>query len=139
MKKVLKSALLVALLVAVFATLTGCGKKEDSNKLVGVKEFTDEGMFGKYTETAEVTFENDMAKKIVMSMEFEDSKKAETIKGLYSLGAKEGIELKVEGNKFIMEMDAEAFCKEQRIAYNKDNCSREALEKKLKDDGYTIK
>ena len=137
MKKTAKSILLVMIMAVTLFALTGCGGK----KLVATKSNEDD-FFGKYEETIEVTFKNDKADKITITMEFEDEDKAEGIASLYKLSSSEdleGVEVESKGKKLIMTMDAKAFAEQEGMEDNDDSLSRDSIKKSLEEDGYKVK
>lgn len=146
MKKTAKSILLVMLMAVLVFALTGCGSNNDSkeeekkaNTLVATKAESDD-YFGDYTEIIEITFKDDKAETITMTMDFDSEETAEGLAAIFSLASSEdmeGIETKQEGTKFMMIMNAAAYAEQEGI--DETQLSREYLEQSLKDEGYEIK
>lgn len=139
MKKTLKATVLALVMGLVIISLTGCG----SNKLVATKTTEDETM-GNYKEEITITFKNDKADTVQMSMEFEDEKIAEGMYGIFSLGMSmdetgelEGMDVKQDGKKLIITMDSKAFAESEEVS--EEDMTKEALKKALEEDGYTVK
>lgn len=140
MKKVLKSSILVVIMVALLLSLVACG----GNKLVATKEEEDSA-FGKYTEEMVVEFKNDKVSTVEMSMIFDKEETAEGMYSLYNLGlsmANEedkpaGMEVKQDGKKLTIKMDANAYAKEQSVS--DEELTKEAVKKSLEEAGYTVK
>lgn len=133
MKRTVKSALLLAVLAVILFALTGCG-----NKLVATKTESD-SMFGEYKETVEVSFKNDKADKIKMTMEFEDEDKAKSLAELYELaaGSIDGLEVEQKGKKVTITMDPDTFAEEEGL--DEDELTKESIKKALEEAGYTVK
>lgn len=146
MKKTIKGLLVLILMSVVLLGMTGCEsetskKKKDedkSDKLVASR-YEEDSYFGNYEETVEVSFKNDKADKIVMTMEFEDEESASTIAGYYEMAksSMEGIDVESEGKKIILSMDAKTYAEESDI--DEDELSRENFKAELEEAGYTIK
>ena len=134
MKKTVKSVLLMLVMAVMLFALTGCG----GNKLVATRDVSEDDTFGNYKETIEVTFKDDKADKITMTMEFEDKEKAEAIASVYKLAGDEleGVETEQKGKKFIMTMSAEAFANEEGFD---ESLSKDDLKKALEEEGYEVK
>ena len=117
--------------------LTPSLSKNDT--LIATKSENDSSM-GKYEETVEITFDNNKAKTVKFTMEFDDEKNAESVASMLKYAADdESKDMKVEtkGKAVIASMDIESFVDMEDI--DDEDLTREALEKELKDDGYTIK
>ena len=104
MKKTAKSLLIVMIMAMVLATLTGCGdkksdkeKKSDSNTLVATKTLNDSTL-GTYKETVEISFENDKAKKVTITMDFESEKDAESAEAMLKYVAQVSENISFERN-----------------------------------------
>ncbi len=146
MKKTAKSILLVMLMAVLVFALTGCGNKNDKKKeeekkdtIVGTREQNDD-YFGNYTEEIEIEFKEDKADKITMSMIFDSEETAKGLAAIFALTSSETegkMEIKQEGNKFMMIMDAAAYAEQEGI--ESEQLSKENLKKSLEDEGYTIK
>ncbi|MCR5146235.1 MAG: hypothetical protein K6B70_02675 [Clostridia bacterium] len=136
MKKLVKGSLLLMVVAMMLMALTGCGK----NKLVATKSNSaDNSLLGAYDEKIEVTFKNDKADKIVWTLEFKDESKAKSAAGLYNMASSEieGLEVKQDGKKVILNMSVKAFA---NTADMKDeDLSRDAFKKALEEQGYTVK
>lgn len=139
MKKTLKAAILAVVMGLIIISLTACG----SNKLIATKTTEDETM-GNYKEEITMTFKDDKVETIEMSMEFDDEETAEAMYSLYSFGmsmseeeAPEGMQVKREGKKFIMTMDATAYAEFEGVS--DEEMTKEALKAELEADGYTVK
>ena len=134
MKKTAKSILLVMVMAVLLLALTGCG---ENKKLVATKDGED-NFFGKYKETIEITFKDKKADKIVMTRELEDEETVETVKGVLPyLNDEEGMKFEVKDNKVIITFDPQAYAEDEGLSVNE--LTKEAFEKELKDNGYTIK
>ncbi len=145
MKKTAKSVMLVMLMAVLVFTLTGCGsKKEDKEEnkgdtLVATRAQNDD-YFGEYKEIIEITFKDDKAETIVMTMDFASEETAQGIAAIFSLAGSEGTEgmqTKQEGTKFIMTMNAAAYADQEGI--EEGQLSKEYLKKSLEDEGYEVK
>lgn len=135
MKRTVKSIFLFLVMAVMLLALTGCG---ENKKLVATKEGEESG-FGKYKETVEVTFKDKKADKITMTRELEDQDKADSIaKALEYLGADafDGMDVKVDGKKVIMTLNAKDFLGDD---VKDEDLSRESIKKELEDDGYKVK
>ncbi len=146
MKKTAKSLLIVMILAMVLAALTGCvdsekksnkDKKSDSNTLVATKTENDSTL-GTYKETVEISFENDKAKKVVITMDFEDEKDAESAEAMLKYVAQISDEITFErnGKSIVANMSTEAFIGMEDV--EDEELSRDALKKDLEESGYTI-
>lgn len=143
MKKTVKIAILVSIMAAMVVLLTGCG----GDKLVATK--TEDGL----EQKVEVTFKNDKASEIVMTMETNSEEEAEEAadmyKGIMAMasgmaeeGGEEvdlGMEVEAKGKKLIIKMNAEAFMEQYGEDVSDEELTREALEKSLEESGFTIK
>jgi len=135
MKKTLKGVFLFVVMAVMLLAMTGCG---ENNKLVATKEGEESG-FGKYKETVEVTFKDKKADQITMTRELEDQDKADSIsKALEYLGADafNGMDVKVDGKKVIMTLNAKDFLGDD---VKDEDLSRDSIKKELEDDGYKVK
>lgn len=135
MKKTLKGVFLFVVMAVMLLAMTGCG---ENNKLVATKEGEESG-FGKYKETIEVTFKDKKADQITMTRELEDQDKADSIsKALEYLGADafNGMDVKVDGKKVIMTLNAKDFLGDD---VKDEDLSRDSIKKELEDDGYKVK
>lgn len=139
MKKTLKATVLALIMSLVVISLTGCG----SNKLVATKTTEDETM-GNYKEEITITFKDDKVKTVEMCMEFEDEEIAKGMYGIFSLGMSmdedgelEGMDVKQDGKKLTITMDAKAFAESEEVS--EEEMTKEALKKSLEEDGYTVK
>jgi len=139
MKKVLKSLILASIVALMVVTLTGCNNKKDS--IYATKHVDNDEVLGSYDEDVEVEFKDGKASKIIMSFVFKDEDNVGLMKSLYESSADAGsLSIRTDKNKFIMEMDGEAFLKQQKIDSEEDlNAVKEELKKVLEADGYTIK
>jgi len=155
MKKLLKSSMLFLLIGALLFGLVACGEEggntketvEKIDKLVATKQVEDEEM-GNYTEKVEVTYKDNKATQVKMAMVFEKEEMAEAMYSLYNLGMSmaenteeqeqmpEGIEVKQEGKEFIIIMDAKNYIEENDVP--EEETTKEAMQKSLEEDGYTI-
>ncbi|MBR3673513.1 MAG: hypothetical protein IKN65_04375 [Clostridia bacterium] len=136
MKKLVKGSLLLMVVAIMLMALTGCGK----NKLVATKSNSSENsLLGAYDEKIEITFKKDKADKIVWTMEFEDESKAKSAAGLYQMASSEieGLEVKQDGKKVVLNMSVEAYAKTADM--KDEDLSRDAFKKELEDEGYTVK
>ena len=136
MKKLVKGSLLLMVVAMILMALTGCGK----NKLVATKSNDAENsLLGAYDEKIEITFKKDKADKIVWTMEFEDESKAKSAAGLYQMASSEieGLEVKQDGKKVVLNMSVEAYAKTADM--KDEDLSRDAFKKELEDEGYTVK
>lgn len=153
MKKTIRNIFILLAMVVLLVTLAGCNNDEksdkkkdndkeivatkDDNKLVGTKSGEEE-FFGKFEETIEITFEDNKANSIVMTRELEDEETVETVKGVLPyLNDEEGMKFEVKDNKVIITFDPQAYAEEEGLSV--DELTKEAFEKELKDNGYTIK
>ncbi|MBQ3408675.1 MAG: hypothetical protein IJH12_05700 [Clostridia bacterium] len=139
MKKLLKNVLLVMLLSTMCITLVGCGKDKKENlnesKLIAVKEYS----AGNYKQTTEITFKNDMAEEITITMECGDNSTAEAMKELFSSeDSLKDAEIRVEANKLIIKTTAKDFFTEEGIDYSDDKLSKDSIRKMFEDNDYTI-
>lgn len=139
MKKTIKALVLALVIGLVVISLTGCG----GNKLVATKE-TEDQMMGNYKEEIVITFKNDKVETMEMSMEFEDEETAQGMYGLLSLGMSmsedselEGMEVKQDGKKIIMIMDAAAYAASEGAS--DEDMTKDAIKAALEEDGYTVK
>ena len=139
MKKTLKALALALVMGILVISLTGCG----SNKLVATKTTEDE-MMGNYKEEITVTFKDDKVETVEMNMEFDDEETAQGMYGLLSLGMSmdeegqlEGLEVKQDGKKLIMKMDAKAFAASEELS--DEDMTKETIKASLEEDGYTVK
>lgn len=149
MKKTIKGLLVLMLMSVVLLGMTGCDKdsssknkdkdKESSSDKLVATRYEEDSYFGNYEETVEVSFKNDKADKIVMTMEFEDEESATTIAGYYKMAesSMKGIEIKSEGKKLILTMDAKTYAEESDI--DEDELTRDNFKTELEEAGYTIK
>lgn len=144
MKKTAKSVLLIMLMAVLVFALTGCGSKKDDKKdekkdtLVATKTESDD-YFGEYKEIVEISFKDDKAEIITMTMDFASEETAKGIASIFSLAGSEGtegIETKQDGTKFIMTMNAKAYAEQEGIEDSK--LTRDYLTNSLKEDGYEI-
>lgn len=139
MKKTLKSIVLVLLMGLILILLAGCG----SDKLVATKT-TEDSMMGTYEEEVVMTFKNDKVTNIEMNMEFDKEETAEGMYALFNMGTSmsetsmpEEMEVKQDGTKLIITMDAKAYAQSEGIS--DENMTKDALRANLEENGYTIK
>lgn len=141
MKKTLKGLVLAMIIGFAVISLTGCGE----NKLVATKTTEDE-MMGNYKEEVTVTFKDDKVETVEMAMEFDKEETAQGMYGLFNMGMSmseegedsfEGMEVKQEGKKLIIKMDAKAFAESEGVS--DEDMTKEAIRKSLEEDGYTVK
>lgn len=139
MKKTLKALALALVMGLIVISLAGCG----SDKLVATKTTEDE-MMGNYKEEITMTFKDDKVETIEMSMEFDDEETAQGMYGLLSLGMSmsedselEGMEVKQDGKKIIMIMDAAAYAASEGVS--DEEMTKEAMKASLEESGYTVK
>ncbi len=139
MKNILKSMSLVLVICLILVSLTGCG----SNKLVATKT-TEDDMMGNYKEKIIMKFKNDKVTNIEMNMEFDKEETASSMYAIFNLGTSlseeatlEGIEVKQDGKKLVVKMDANAYSKLKNVA--DENMTKDALKAALAEDGYTVK
>ena len=146
MKKTAKSLLIVMIMAMVLATLTGCGdsdkksdkdKKSDNNTLVATKTLNDSTL-GTYKETVEISFEDEKAKNISITMDFESEKDAESAEAMlkYVAQVSDDITFERDGKSVIAKMGTETFLGYENV--DDEDLSRDTLKKELEDDGYTI-
>jgi hypothetical protein len=139
MKKTLKVLLVSIIMGILIISLTGCG----SDKIVATKLVEDETM-GKYEEEVVVTFKKDKVEAIEMNMIFEDEETAQGMYGLFTLGMSmseegelDGIDVKQEGKKLTMKMDASAYAETEGVS--DEEMTKEALKATLEEEGYKVK
>ena len=136
MKKTLKIVLLVAFMLLILFSLTGCG-----NKLIATRET--EGTVMEMKEKIEFSFKGDKVNKVKRTCIFEDKEAAESMKALLDLGISmleeqiKDCEIKQSGKKVTMELDAEAFMK--LLGKDIKELSREELKEQLEEEGYKVK
>jgi len=153
MKKVLKSSILFLLISVLLVGLTACGKEdesskkasENSNKLVATKQVED-GTTDPYTEKMEITFKDNKATEIKIISIFETEDTAKEMYDFFNLftnmaedgedSMPEGLDFKLDGKQFIITMDAKAFMEEEGVS--EEEITKEAIQKMLEDEGYTI-
>jgi len=140
MKKTLKGLVLAIIIGFAVISLTGCGE----DKLVATKTTEDE-MMGNYKEEITVTFKDDKLETVEMAMEFDKEETAQGMYGLFNMGMSmseeedsfEGMEVKQEGKKLIIKMDAKTFAESEGAS--DEDMTKEAIRKSLEEDGYTVK
>lgn len=140
MKKVEKSVALLLIMGMILILLTGCG----GNKLVGTKTTENDSMFGTYEEEIEISFKDNKADKIKMTMKFEDEDKAQSAFAIFNLGVsmleegqKDGYEVKQSGKKVTIEMSSAIYEEQQYL--NEEDITKDALKASLEEDGYKVK
>lgn len=135
MKKIAKSFLLIAVMMLFLTVLTGCG---ENKKLVATKD-TEDSLYGKYSETVEITFKDKKADKIVMTKDLESQEKANSIGDLLKYLDEDemhGLKIEQDGKKIITTFEPSTFIQEQNL--KESNLSRESLKKELEEEGYKI-
>lgn len=139
MKKTLKSMALILVMGLFLVSLAGCG----SDKLVATKTTEDDTM-GTYKEEITMTFKDDKVTNIEMSMEFDKEETAEGMYAIFNMGASmseesmpEGMEVKQDGKKLIITMDAKAYAASEGVS--DEEMTKDALKAALEEDGYTVK
>ena len=139
MKKTIKSIALLTIMGVALILLTGCG----GDKLVATKTTQDE-LMGNYEERVVVTFKDDVVENVEMSMEFDSKETAEGMYGLYNMGVSmsedeslAGLDVKLDGKKFIITMDASAYASQEEIS--QEEMSKDAIRKSLEESGYQVK
>ena len=128
MKKTLKLLAIVAFMLVMLLSLTGCG----GDKLVATKTIEQMGM--KYEEKIELSFKNDKVNSMKATMTFDDKETAEEMKAL--LETTMGTEVEQKGKKLIMKVDAEAYA---AGAIVDADMNIEELKEWLEEDGYKVK
>lgn len=144
MKKTAKSILIVMFIATMVFALTGCGSKKDKKEenkdtLVATKTESDT-YFGEYKQIVEVTFKEDKADTVVMTMEFDKEDTAKGIASIFALAQNEdmqGIETRQEGTKFIMTMNAATYAQQENI--DADKLTRDALKQSFTENGFEVK
>lgn len=148
MKKTLKVLAVVALLLVVLVSLTGCG-----NKVVATK---DSEMDGKsYEEKIEVKLKDDKIDSVKTTMTFEDKDAAKDLgksleeelkqatAGLKELGINtDGISVETKGKKVIMTLNSDLFEAMQGasgINISNEKVTKDELKDSFKDAGYKVK
>ena len=135
MKKIAKRFLLIAVMMLFLTVLTGCG---ENKKLVATKD-TEDSLYGKYSETVEITFKDKKADKIVMTKDLESQEKANSIGDLLKYLDEDemnGLKIEQDGKKIITTFEPSTFIQEQNL--KESNLSRESLKKELEEEGYKI-
>lgn len=145
MKKTIKNIVLIVIMGLVLILLSGCGK----NKLVATKTTSDEKL-GNYTEETVITFKDDKINGVESTMEFEKEESAESMYSVYNMIFSmseeeiEGMEIKKDGNKLIMTIDAKLY-EQTAKAYaqtegaSEEEITKESLKATLEQQGYTVK
>ena len=140
MKKTLKILSVVAFLLVILVSLTGCG-----NKIVATKETTEDGVT--YKEKIEIKLKDDKVDTIKMTMTYDDKDTAEKMKEeletgisyLKMLGMEtSGIEIEGKGKKVTMQLDAKTFSAMGGVEVSEE-VSKDDLKKSLEDEGYKVK
>lgn len=139
MKKVAKSAALLAIMAIALVLLTGCG----GNKLVATKT-TEDASLGTYKEEIVMTFKDDKVNEIEMSMEFDDEDKAKAMKSSWDMitamsdeESLEGMKVEQKGKKVTIKMDAKAY--EGTSGVSDESMTKEELKKSFEEEGYEVK
>ena len=127
MKKLLKGAILVALMLVMVVALTGCG-----NKLVATKTSTENGVEMK--EKHELKFKSDKLDSIKMTYEFSDEASAAMMGGFMKLAFPD---TEIDGKKVTMNLSAEDYATE--LVGSDEDMSKEAIKASLEEEGYTVK
>ena len=127
MKKLLKGAILVALMLVMVVALTGCG-----NKLVATKTSTENGVEMK--EKHELKFKGDKLDSIKMTYEFSDEASAAMMGGFMKLAFPD---TEIDGKKVTMNLSAEDYATE--LVGSDEDMSKEAIKASLEAEGYTVK
>ncbi len=147
MKKTLRNFAIVIAMAMLVVLLTGCG----GDKLVATKRTEDEYM-GNYDEKLEITFKDDKASEINMTYTFDDEEQATTMYGYFSLVTSmfvsedseeanplEGMEVKQDGKKLTIKMDATAYVETLGEDEDTADLSKDAIKASLEEEGYTVK
>ena len=139
MKETLKGIAIALAMGLILISLSACG----GNKLVATKT-TEDSMMGNYKEEIVFTFKNDKVDTVKMSMEFDKEETAKSMYSLYNLGmsmsdeeAPEGMEVKQDGKKLVITMNASMYAEQEDIS--DDKLTKEALKAELEEAGYTVK
>ena len=143
MKKVTKIIVLMLIIGFMLILLAGCG----NSKLVATKTTENDSM-GTFKEEIVMNFKKDKVTSIESSMEFDNEDTAtsmyESMYAVMNIGSSvselsipEGIELKQDGKKVIMTMDAKTYAEQQGAS--DEEMTKEALRKVLEEEGYTVK
>ena len=127
MKKLLKGAILVALMLVMVITLSGCG-----NKLVATKTSTENGV--EMQEKHELKFKGNKLDTIKMTYEFSDEESAAMMGGLMKLAIPD---TEVDGKKVTMNLSAEDYAEE--LVGSEEEMTKEAIKASLEEEGYTVK
>jgi len=147
MKKVLKSAILLSILLTMVFTMTGCGKDKkkeeepEGEKIIATRTVKDDGQFvsigGDYEETVEIKFVNGKFYKAVWKFSCSEEQTAKTISSMYQLSKMEysGMSVKEDGKDVTVTFDEEAFAG----VIGKENLTKENVIEYLKYSNYTIK
>lgn len=126
MKKLLKGAILIALMLVMVVALTGCG-----NKLVATKTSNEDGVEMK--EKHELSFKGDKLDTIKMTYEFSDEASAAMMGGFMKLAFPD---TEVNGKKVTMNLSAEDYASELG---DSDGMTKDAIKASLEEEGYTVK
>lgn len=132
MRKLTRSILLVSIFLMTLIVLTGCG----GNKLVAKKTTEEVGI--KIEEEIEVTFKDNKISQVVAIMEFDSEETAKMMTEAFTYEETEGLEVKQDGNKMTMTMNAQIFADIQGEQVNVD-ITKEELKKFFEDEGYKVK
>ena len=127
MKKILKGTILVALMLVMVITLSGCG-----NKLVATKTSTENGV--EMQEKHELKFKGNKLDTIKMTYEFSDEESAAMMGGLMKLAIPD---TEVDGKKVTMNLSAEDYAEE--LVGSEEEMTKEAIKASLEEEGYTVK
>ena len=137
MKKTVKITLLLALMAILVFALAGCG----GDKLVATKSDEDGD------EKVEITFKDDVVSEVKMTYTFKDEENAKQMKDMYdmitAMGGEEGSEalkgmdIKLDGKKVTITMDAKAFAESEGSEINE--LTKDSIRKELEEAGYTVK
>lgn len=127
MKKLLKGAIIVALMLVMVVALTGCG-----NKLVATKTSNENGV--EMTEKHEIKFKGDKLDTIKMTYEFSDEASASMMGGFMKLAFPE---TEIDGKKVVMNLSAEDYASE--MMGSEEELTKDAIKSMLEEEGYTVK
>lgn len=127
MKKLLKGAILAALMLVMVVALTGCG-----NKLVATKTSTENGVEVK--EKHELKFKGDKLDSIKMTYEFSNEASAAEMGAFMQLAFPE---VEIDGKKVSMTLTPEDYV--SGFGDSEEDMTKEAIKSLLEEEGYTVK